>query len=82
MTFLDDVHKMINFVDLPRDKFLLEYNYISSVEYDITNDLFYSDLTNNTKQLKQQVNQVKQADLKQIYTIILNNFVKKYVKKC
>lgn len=82
MTFLDDVHKMINFVDSPRDKFLLEYNYISSVEYDITNDLFYSNLTNNTKQLKQQVNQVKQADLKQIYTIILDNFVKKYVKKC
>ena len=39
MAFLNDVHKMINFISLTREDFLLRYNYMSSLEYDITNDL-------------------------------------------
>ena len=39
MTFLNDVHKMINFISLTREDFLLKYNYMSSLEYDATNDL-------------------------------------------
>lgn len=81
MTFLDDIHKMINFISLPRNKFMTEYNYISSVEYDITNDIFFSDLQANTKRLKCQVDQVSQGDIKQLYKTILDKFVQKYVKK-
>ena len=75
MTFLNDVHKMVNFLSLTREDFLLRYNYISSIEYDITNDLFYSDLQANTKRLKQQIDQIYQNDIKQAYMTILKRFV-------
>lgn len=75
MTFLNDVHKMVNFISLTREDFLLRYNYISSIEYDITNDLFYSDLQANTKRFKQQIDQIYQNDIKQAYMTILKRFV-------
>lgn len=75
MAFLNDVHKMVNFISLTRENFLLRYNYISSIEYDITNDLFYSNLRANTRQLKQQIDQIYQEDIKQAYMTILKRFV-------
>lgn len=81
MTFLNDVHKMINFISLTRENFLLRYNYVSSLEYDITNDLFYSDLQTNTGRLRHQIDQIYQEDIKQSYKMILNKFVQKYIKK-
>lgn len=81
MAFLNDVHKMINFISLTREDFLLRYNYMSSLEYDITNDLFYSDLRVNTDRLRHQIDQIHQEDIKQTYKMILNKFVQKYIKK-
>ena len=81
MAFLNDVHKMINFISLTREDFLLRYNYMSSLEYDITNDLFYSDLQVNTDRLEHQIDQIHQQDIKQVYKMILNKFVQKYIKK-
>lgn len=81
MTFLNDVHKMINFISLTRENFLLRYNYMSSLEYDVTNDLFYSDLQANTVRLKHQIDQVHQEDIRQLYKTILNKFIQKYIKK-
>ena len=75
MTFLNDVHKMINFISLTREDFLLRYNYMSSLEYDITNDLFYSDLQTNTDRLKHQIDQIRQQDIKQVYMTILRRFI-------
>lgn len=75
MAFLNDVHKMVNFISLTRENFLLRYNYISSIEYDITNDLFYSNLQANTRQLKQQIDQIYQEDIKQVYMTILKRFI-------
>lgn len=75
MTFLNDVHKMINFISLTREDFLLRYNYMSSLEYDITNDLFYSDLQTNTDRLKHQIDQICQEDIKQVYMTILKRFI-------
>ena len=75
MTFLNDVHKMINFISLTREDFLLRYNYMSSLEYDITNDLFYSDLQTNTDRLKHQIDQIHQQDIKQVYMTILRRFI-------
>ena len=75
MTFLNDVHKMINFISLTREDFLLKYNYMSSLEYDTTNDLFYSDLQTNTDRLKHQIDQIHQQDIKQVYMTILRLFI-------
>ena len=75
MTFLNDICKMINFISLTREDFLLRYNYISSLEYDITNDLFYGDLQTNTGRLQQQIDQIRQEDIKQAYTTILKRFI-------
>ena len=75
MAFLNDVHKMINFISLTREDFLLRYNYMSSLEYDITNDLFYSDLQTNTDRLKHQIDQIYQQDIKQVYMTILRRFI-------
>lgn len=75
MTFLNDVHKMVNFISLTREIFLLRYNYISSVEYDITNDLFYGDLQANIGRLKQQIDQIHQGDVKRVYMTILKRFI-------
>lgn len=81
MTPLNDVHKMINFISLTREDFLLRYNYMSSLEYDITNDLFYGNLQVNTDRLRHQIDQIYQEDIKQAYKMILNKFVQKYIKK-
>lgn len=81
MTLLNDVHKMINFISLTREDFLLRYNYMSSLEYDITNDLFYGNLQVNTDRLRYQIDQIHQEDIKQTYKMILNKFVQKYIKK-
>ena len=75
MTFLNDVHKMINFISLTREDFLLRYNYMSSLEYDITNDLFYSNLQVNTARLRHQIDQIHQEDIKQVYMTILRRFI-------
>ena len=75
MTFLNDAHKMINFISLTREDFLLKYNYMSSLEYDTTNDLFYSDLQTNTDRLKHQIDQIHQEDIKQVYMTILRRFI-------
>ena len=75
MAFLNDVHKMINFISLTREDFLLRYNYMSSLEYDITNDLFYSNLQVNTDRLKHQIDQIYQQDIKQVYMTILRQFI-------
>ena len=75
MAFLNDVHKMINFISLTREDFLLRYNYMSSLEYDITNDLFYSDLQTNTDRLKHQIDQIHQEGIKQVYMTILRRFI-------
>ena len=75
MTFLNDAHKMINFISLTREDFLLKYNYMSSLEYDTTNDLFYSDLQTNTDRLKHQIDQIHQQDIKQVYMTILRRFI-------
>ena len=75
MAFLNDVHKMINFISLTREDFLLRYNYMSSLEYDITNDLFYSDLQVNTDRLRHQIDQIHQEDIKQAYMTILRRFI-------
>ena len=76
MTFLNDAHKMINFISLTREDFLLKYNYMSSLEYDTTNDLFYSNLQVNTDRLKHQIDQIHQQDIKQVYMTILRRFIK------
>ena len=76
MAFLNDVHKMINFISLTREDFLLRYNYMSSLEYDITNDLFYSNLQVNTDRLRHQIDQIHQQDIKQVYMTILRRFIK------
>ena len=75
MAFLNDVHKMINFISLTREDFLLRYNYMSSLEYDITNDLFYSNLQVNTDRLRHQINEINQEDIKQVYMTILRRFI-------
>ena len=75
MAFLNDVHKMINFISLTREDFLLRYNYMSSLEYDITNDLFYSNLQVNTDRLRHQIDQIRQEDIKQVYMTILRQFI-------
>ena len=75
MAFLNDVRKMINFISLTREDFLLRYNYMSSLEYDITNDLFYSNLQVNTDRLKHQIDQIYQQDIKQVYMTILRRFI-------
>ena len=75
MGFLNDVHKMINFISLTREDFLLRYNYMSSLEYDITNDLFYSNLQVNTDRLRHQIDQIHQEDIKQVYMTILRQFI-------
>lgn len=75
MLFTNDVHKMVNFISLTREDFLLKYNYMYSVDYDITNDLFYSNLQANTKRLKQQIEQINQNGIKQIYMMILKRFI-------
>lgn len=77
MTFINDIHKMINFIDLPRDEFLLRYNYITSLEYDITNDLFWSNPQAYTKRLKHEIDLMCDDSLQQVYTTILNKFVGK-----
>lgn len=48
---------------------------MSSLEYDITNDLFYSDLRVNTDRLKHQIDQIHQEDIKQVYMTILRRFI-------
>ena len=75
MAFLNDVHKMINFISLTREDFLLRYNYMSSLEDDITNDLYYSNLQVNTDRLRHQIDQIHQEDIKQVYMTILRQFI-------
>ena len=48
---------------------------MSSLEYDITNDLFYGDLQTNTDRLKQQIDQIHQENIKQVYMMILKRFI-------
>ena len=48
---------------------------MSSLEYDITNDLFYSNLQVNTDRLKHQIDQIYQQDIKQVYMTILRRFI-------
>lgn len=83
MAFINNIHKMINFIDLSRDEFLLRYNYITSLEYDITNDLFWSNPQVYTKRLKHKIDLMCDDSLQQVYTTILNKFVvKNKIKIC
>lgn len=78
--FLNKISTMIDFLIESREDFLDHHYYINSIEYDITHDLFYSDLGNNFKNLYTEVNKIDDILLKSSYNHILQDFYKKLPK--
>lgn len=50
-TFLTDVDKAYDFLELSKDEFLLSYSYLTGQEYEETYRTFVSDLTGNLAEL-------------------------------
>jgi hypothetical protein len=74
MLFNKDFNTTINYLTMTRDEFLDSYRYLSGIEYDIYDDMFYTDLVNNVVELyKELQNQPKR--LKEFYNTILYQFV-------
>ena len=64
---------MIDFISLPKDIFLLKHDYINSLEYDITDNLFYKDIINNVVYM---YDEIQKLDIfKDSYTKSLKEFI-------
>ena len=50
-TFINDLDKMYDFLELSKDEFLTSYSYLSGQDYEITYREFVSDVTGNLAQL-------------------------------
>jgi hypothetical protein len=64
---------------MTRDEFMSNYKYLTSLEYDIFNDMFTSDVINNVKDILQQVNTLRPS-LRNFYKMGITEYVNKLGK--
>lgn len=74
MLFNKDFNTTINYLTMTRDEFLGSYRYLSGIEYDIYDDMFYTNLINNVVELYREL-QKQPKRLKEFYNTALYQFV-------
>lgn len=72
--FIKDIYKMIDFISLSKGRFLNKYLYIDSLEYDITKDMFYSDIVKHVVYMYNEILKIKWYKNK--YLDKLNEFIR------
>lgn len=74
--FLNDIGMMCDLISLSRDSFLAKYFYITSLQYDITSNLFYQ---NKRKNLEELYNRMLEIDTTK--ALIQTQLLKKEIEK-